>query len=141
MFTFLISLAIVIAVLLVLVVLSQNSKGGGLSSQFGGSGSSNQMIGVKRTTDLLEKLTWGLAIGLIVLTLSSSFLIDTQAADNSRVGSPNIDRAQDRNVLPNMSPDAPGTDVPGTEVAPDENGDTSAAPGLELEDLNEDVNP
>ncbi|WPP51138.1 preprotein translocase subunit SecG [Catalinimonas niigatensis] len=125
MFTFIISLAIVVAVLLVLVVLSQNSKGGGLSSQFGGSGSSNQMIGVKRTTDLLEKLTWGLAIGLIVLTLSSSFLIDTQSAENSRVGSPNIDRAQDRSVLPNMN-----TDVPG------DNADTTTI--LELDDLSEE---
>lgn len=127
MFTFIISLAIVVAILLVLVVLSQNSKGGGLTSQFGGSGSSNQMIGVKRTTDLLEKLTWGLAIGLIVLTISSSFLIDTQAADNSRVGSPNIDRAQDRSVLPNINTDAPN-----------ENADTTSI--LELDDLTEEEN-
>lgn len=123
MFTFIISLSIVVAVLLVLVVLSQNSKGGGLSSQFGGSGSSNQMIGVKRTTDLLEKLTWGLAIALIVLTLSSSFLIDTQSADNSRIGSPNIDRAQDRSVLPNMNTDVPDADTTTT---------------LELDDLSEE---
>jgi preprotein translocase subunit SecG len=106
MFTFIISLTIVVAILLILVVLSQNAKGGGLSSQFGGSGSSNQMIGVKRTTDLLEKLTWGFAIALIVLTLSSSFLIDTQVTD-SQIGSPNIDRAQERSVLPNMNTDVP----------------------------------
>ena len=106
MFTFIISLTIVIAILLILVVLSQNAKGGGLSSQFGGSGSSNQMIGVKRTTDLLEKLTWGFAIALIVLTLSSSFLIDSQVTD-SQIGSPNIDRARERSVLPNMNTDVP----------------------------------
>ncbi|MDF9797535.1 preprotein translocase subunit SecG [Catalinimonas alkaloidigena] len=128
MFTFIISLALVAAVLLILVVLSQNSKGGGLSSQFGGAGSSNQMIGVKRTTDLLEKLTWGLAIGLIILSLSSSFLIDTQASENGSI-SPNIDRAQDRSVLPNMN-----TDVPA--------GDEDSTSTLDLEDLSEeDVNP
>ena len=109
MFTFIISLTIVVAVLLILVVLSQNAKGGGLSSQFGGSGSSNQMIGVKRTTDLLEKLTWGFAIALIVLTLSSSFLIETQTSGN-QIGSPNIDRAQERSVLPNMNTDVPSED-------------------------------
>ncbi|WKN31135.1 preprotein translocase subunit SecG [Porifericola rhodea] len=128
MFTFIISLAIVVAVLLILVVLSQNSKGGGLTSQFGGAGSSNQMIGVKRTTDLLEKLTWGLAIGLIVLTLSSSFLIETQSAQNGSIGSPNIDRAQDRSVLPNMNSDIPASDA-----------DTSST--IDLEDLSEEGSP
>jgi preprotein translocase subunit SecG len=113
MFTFLISLTIVIAVLLILVVLSQNAKGGGLSSQFGGSGSSNQMIGVKRTTDLLEKLTWGFAIALIVLALSSSFLIDAQT-QNGQTGSPNIDRAQERSVLPNVNTDIPQGDAADT---------------------------
>lgn len=125
MFTFLISLTIVVAVLLILVVLSQNAKGGGLSSQFGGSGSSNQMIGVKRTTDLLEKLTWGFAIALILLTLSSSFLIETQTAENV-IGSPNIDRAQERTVLPNMN-----TDVPSEEGG----ADTSEV--FDLEELGE----
>ena len=48
-----ISITIICAVLLVLVVLSQSSKGG-LSSQFGGSGASTQMIGVKRATDFFE---------------------------------------------------------------------------------------
>jgi preprotein translocase subunit SecG len=61
MYVLLISLAIVSAILLVLVVLAQNSKGGGLSSQFGGSGASN-LIGVKKTGDVLERLTWGFAI-------------------------------------------------------------------------------
>ena len=53
-------LILIIAVLLVLVVLAQNSKGGGLSSHFGGAGASN-IIGVKKTSDLLERLTWGFA--------------------------------------------------------------------------------
>lgn len=66
--TFIISLIILFAILLVLVILAQNSKGGGLSSQFGGSATSS-MIGVKKTTDLLEKLTWGFAFGIIVLSM------------------------------------------------------------------------
>lgn len=72
MYILLISLAIFSSILLVLVVLAQNSKGGGLSNQFGGSGASN-LIGVKKTGDVLERLTWGLAIAIMVFTLATSF--------------------------------------------------------------------
>lgn len=72
MYTLFISLVLVAAVLLVLVVLAQNSKGGGLSSQFGGSGASN-LIGVKKTGDLLERLTWGFAIAIMVFSLATNF--------------------------------------------------------------------
>ena len=70
MYYVLIALILVICVLLSVVVLAQNPKGGGLSSQFGAGGAA-QMMGVKRTGDLLEKLTWGFAIGLMVLSLGS----------------------------------------------------------------------
>jgi preprotein translocase subunit SecG len=66
---FLIVLILIVAVLLILVVLAQNPKGGGLASNFGGAGSS-QLMGVKKTGDLLEKLTWGFVVALIVLSLS-----------------------------------------------------------------------
>ena len=72
MYTLYISLVLVSAVLLVLVILAQNSKGGGLSSQFGGSGASN-LIGVKKTGDLLERLTWGFAIAIMVFSLATNF--------------------------------------------------------------------
>ena len=73
MYGVIIGLIVLISILLVLVILAQNSKGGGLSSQFGGSAASN-IIGVKKTGDLLEKLTWGFIVTLIVLTLSTSML-------------------------------------------------------------------
>jgi preprotein translocase subunit SecG len=60
---------ILVCLLLILVVLIQNSKGGGLSSQFAGS---NQIMGVRRTADFLEKATYTLAILLLVLSLLSS---------------------------------------------------------------------
>jgi preprotein translocase subunit SecG len=69
----LIGLAIFFSVLLVLVVLAQNSKGGGLTNQFGGSGASN-LIGVKKTGDLLERLTWGFSIAVMVISISTSFV-------------------------------------------------------------------
>lgn len=71
MYTFIIGFIIFFAVLLVLVILAQNSKGGGLTSQFGGSSASN-IIGVKKTGDLLEKLTWGFVIAIMVLSLVAS---------------------------------------------------------------------
>jgi len=73
LYTLLISLAIFAAVLLVLIVLAQNAKGGGLSSQFGGSGASN-LIGVKKTSDLLERLTWAFAIAIMVFSLGTNLI-------------------------------------------------------------------
>lgn len=89
----------IICFLLILVILAQNSKGGGLSSQFGGS-STSQLIGVKKTGDFLEKFTWGLAIALLVLTLSTDFLIHNDGDNADTTVSPNIEKAQDRAIVP-----------------------------------------
>lgn len=91
MYGVVVTLIIIIAVLLILVVLAQNPKGGGLSSQFGGSGSS-QLMGVKKTGDLLEKLTWGFAIALLVLSISTNFLQGEPESEG--LVSPNIESAQ-----------------------------------------------
>lgn len=64
-------LIIAVAVLLILVVLVQNSKGGGLAAGT----SANQVMGVKKTADFLEKLTWGLAIVLVTLSLVSKMTV------------------------------------------------------------------
>lgn len=73
----LISVLIIIAsVLLILIVLVQNSKGGGLASNFS---SSNQIMGVKQTTNFLETATWSLAIILVVLCLASSLSVNKEA--------------------------------------------------------------
>ena len=62
-------LIIIVCVLLILVVLVQNSKGGGLASSFA---SSNQVMGVRKTADFLEKATWTLAVALLALSLLSA---------------------------------------------------------------------
>ena len=72
MYIFFSIMIIVCAVLLILIVLVQNSKGGGLASGFG---QGNQVMGVKKTSDFLEKATWTLAIGLVVFCLLASFSI------------------------------------------------------------------
>ena len=69
----LVILAIIICVLLVLIVLIQNPKGGGLSSGFSGS---NNIMGVQRTGDFLEKGTWVLAVSLMVLALMINVVVD-----------------------------------------------------------------
>ena len=96
MYTLYISLVLVSAVLLVLVILAQNSKGGGLSSQFGGSGASN-LIGVKKTGDLLERLTWGFAIAIMVFSLATNFTNPsfTQTDDI-------IERAKEQQAAPGL---------------------------------------
>jgi preprotein translocase subunit SecG len=99
---FVIILILIIAVLLVLVVLAQNSKGGGLSSQFGGSGASN-IIGVKKTSDILERLTWGFAIAILVLSVTVNIMIPKP--NSGEVNSPNLDRAAPAQELPAIEPD------------------------------------
>jgi len=71
-------LIIVASVLLGLFVLVQNPKGGGLSGTFGGF--SNQVMGVRQTTDILERGTWILAIIIGVLCLASSFFLSTNGS-------------------------------------------------------------
>lgn len=78
-FYILISVLILITcILLVLVVLVQNSKGGGLASNFS---SSNQYMGVRKTADFLEKSTWTLAVVLLFLSLFSIFVIPKNQGD------------------------------------------------------------
>ncbi len=83
MYVFISILILICAVLLVLIVLVQNSKGGGLASGFS---SSNQVLGVRKTTDFLEKATWTLAIALAVLCVGiTAFIPHEKVVSNSEV--------------------------------------------------------
>ena len=75
MYTIFAILIIITSILLVLVVLVQNPKGGGLSSSFGGGGT-QQLGGVQKTTDFLDKSTWTLATIMIILILVSNVTIN-----------------------------------------------------------------
>lgn len=79
MYAFLTILIIIVCVLLGGVVLIQNPKGGGLNASFGGVG--QQLLGARRSTDVVEKLTWGFATALLFLCLSASFFVDKRAAN------------------------------------------------------------
>lgn len=67
-------LIFIVSLLLMGIVLIQNSKGGGLASGFS---ASNQIVGVQRTTDFLEKGTWILSVSLLALCLVSTALTGT----------------------------------------------------------------
>ncbi len=73
-FTIFLFLIIFVAFLLVVVIMVQNPKGGGLSSSFGGSGT-QQLGGVQKTTDFLDKSTWTLATLMLALILLSNISI------------------------------------------------------------------
>lgn len=70
MYTLLSILIILVCVLLTLVVLIQNPKGGGIASNFA---APSQIMGVKRSSDVIEKATWILAVALIAFALLSNF--------------------------------------------------------------------
>ncbi|MCP3929201.1 MAG: preprotein translocase subunit SecG [Bacteroidetes bacterium] len=63
-----------VCVLLMGAVLIQNPKGGGVDATFGGS-QANQMFGAAKSTDFIEKITWYLAIALIILCILTTFLV------------------------------------------------------------------
>jgi preprotein translocase subunit SecG len=69
MYTLLVTLSTIIAILLIIIVLLQASKGGGLAGTFGGPGNLGAMFGTRRTADFLAKATWWLAGTLAVLAL------------------------------------------------------------------------
>ena len=74
-------LILITCALLLLVILVQNPKGGGLSATFGGG---NQVMGVKKTADFLEKATWYLAISLLFFSLMSNLSISSTVDENGQ---------------------------------------------------------
>ena len=115
MFVVLIVLSLLAALLLIGVVLIQKSKGGGLSSSFAGS---NQIMGVRRTNNFIEKVTWTLAGAIGVLAVLSTFFMPS-ALDRttSRVSAPAaIEQTQGGNYESPL-PVAPAPQAEATDAA------------------------
>jgi preprotein translocase subunit SecG len=97
-------LVLIACVLVIMVVLVQNSKGGGLAANFTSAG---QSMGVRKTADFLEKATWTLGAAILVLCLVATASIPRGATGKESVIKSSIDRAQDPNAIPTLPTPAP----------------------------------
>lgn len=105
-------LVILASVILGFIVLIQNPKGGGLSGTFGGIG--NQLMGVKQSTDIMEKGTWLFAGIIGVLCLLSPMFIPKGGSSSSK-----NDSFYNESKIPTKQPAAAtAPSVPGTGAAP-----------------------
>lgn len=112
MYTLITVLLFITCVLLILIVLVQNSKGGGLASNFQ---ASTQIMGVRKTADFLEKATWVLAGALLVLSIMGSAFIPRGAdSTNQSLIKDKIENAVD----PNQVPSFPAADAPAATTTP-----------------------
>jgi preprotein translocase subunit SecG len=82
------TLTLLVAIGMILVVVIQNSKGGGLSSTFGASGAATQLLGARRSSEFIEKLTWYLAGGLALLAFMANIAgnMNTGPVNTLRMG-------------------------------------------------------
>ena len=80
MYTLLVILIVIAAVLMIGIVLIQESKGGGLASNFS---TYNQIGGVRKTTDFIEKTTWGLAGALVVISIACAYVAPQASTEGS----------------------------------------------------------
>lgn len=80
MYTLFVVLIVLVALLMIFIVLIQESKGGGLASNFS---SSNAIMGVRKTTDVVEKLTWGLAAAMVIISVACAYVAPTAVGESS----------------------------------------------------------
>jgi preprotein translocase subunit SecG len=105
MYTLSVVLVILASILMCGIVLIQESKGGGLASSFS---SSNQIMGVKKTTDFLEKATWTLAIAMVVLSVVSAGFVEKSS---------NVEEIIELQAPTQQAPvQAPTAETPATET-------------------------
>lgn len=112
MYIFITILILLASILMIFAVLVQKSKGGGLASGFS---SSNQIMGVRKTTDFLEKFTWTLAAAMLLLSiLTAKYTASTSNAPQSQ-----IEVQQPAPLSPGSAPDVtPGLPIPATPAQP-----------------------
>lgn len=111
-------LTVIVAILLIGVVLIQKSKGGGLSSQFGGA---NAVMGVRSTNSFIEKLTWILAGLIVFFSVASSFMMPG-VSNNTQI------RTQVQTEVPAAPVNQFDTQIPAAPAA-----DAVEAPAVEVE--------
>ena len=114
MYVFISILTVIFALVLILLVLVQESKGGGLASGFS---STNQVMGVRKTTDFLEKATWTMIGSVALLCVIATFFISgarKSSQDEAMRGS--IEKVEREVAPPVTLPNTESTTVPGFEI-------------------------
>ena len=122
MYTFFVILIVIAALLMIGIVLIQESKGGGLSSNFS---SSNAIMGVRKTTDFVEKATWGLAIAMVVLSVLCAYVAPTAVTEQSVLENAATEQQQ---TNPNTLPGFGASQNADQAAAPENAGAQNAAP-------------
>ena len=123
MYTLFVILIVIAALLMIGIVLIQESKGGGLASNFS---SYNQIGGVRKTTDFIEKTTWGLAAAMVVISVACAY-VAPQASSESSVMENYQAPATNPNNLPGFGA-SQQQDVPAQAPAADAPAEAPAAP-------------
>ena len=112
MFTVFLVLITIVSILLIIVIMIQNPKGGGLDSSLGGSTS---IGGVQNTNKFLDKSTWTLATALVVLVLVSSLSFTSGYTNDSKILDPNTVAVPQ--ALPTAAPVQQAEQTPATQEA------------------------
>ena len=120
-YTLFVVLIVLASILMILIVLIQESKGGGLASNFS---STNSIMGVRKTTDVVEKLTWGLAIAMVVISVACAYVAPQATGENSVMEG----ATQEQTALPAMPGASKDAAAGAQKAAPAAAGAEKAAP-------------
>lgn len=119
-FTILTVFVIIASILVTIVVLLQNSKGGGLASNFA---VGNQTFGVRKTADILEKVTWGLVAFIFVVSIATTFATGGSGRNEvdvtKQIENAGTEQVPEFPAAP-VQQDAPAQEAPAAEAAPAE---------------------
>ena len=118
LYTICIALILVASVLIILAVLVQSPKSG-MAANFG---ASNQVMGVRETSDFLEKFTWTMAVAIVVLSLTATLVMDkgnsgSQAQDDAKAVQERVLDSQTAPVVPQAEFPAEAAETAGTAAA------------------------
>ena len=126
MYLLLVILMVIASLLMCFIVVIQNSKGGGLASGFS---SSNQIMGVRKTTDILEKTTWGLAAFMVVVSIVSAYVMPTASHEKGSVIEQEAIESEKTNPLNTPAPfSAPKADEQAPDAAPAQSAPAAETP-------------
>ncbi len=121
LYTICVALIVIASILIILAVLVQNPKSG-MAANFG---ASNQVMGVRETTNFLEKFTWTMAIAILVLSLVATTVMDTPGTEVNSEASKDAKALQER--MMENAPAVPQTEIPAQTPA----AETPAEPAAE----------